>query len=60
MILEKLKAFIHFISLWFLIGVLVGGFAIHYYQKIQLTDATVMKCFIFNGVVYDIKERPKI
>lgn len=49
-------------AFWFLIiflaGVAVGCYTMQYYQKCQMEDAIMLKCFVFDKTPYDIKLRP--
>jgi predicted negative regulator of RcsB-dependent stress response len=59
--MENLRDLFHKIGFWFLIvfliGVVGGAYGMHIYQKYQLNDSVLLKAFVLDKKVYDIKER---
>ena len=53
---------LHKIGFWFLvffmIGCVLGGDAIHKYHHCQMSEAAMVGGFVFDGKVFDIKKRP--
>jgi hypothetical protein len=61
MMQEIVNAF-HKMGFWFLIffmvGCVFGGYAIHKYQKVQMTESIQIGGFVFDSKVFDVKRRP--
>lgn len=49
-------------AVWFLIifmmGFILGGYAMHRFQRWQIEEAIILKAFVFEKLPYDIKVRP--
>jgi hypothetical protein len=59
---DELKARIHKIGFWLLIvlmiGIVIGSYGMHCYQKLQMSQAVQLKAFVFNNQVYVVELRP--
>lgn len=58
---RNVSTMFHKVGFWILILLIVGGFlggsAMSMYQKSQMNDAIMLGGFVYNGKVFDIKER---
>ena len=61
MMQEIANAF-HKMGFWFLIffmiGCLLGGYAIHKYQNYQMSEAVMVGGLVYDNKVFDLKRRP--
>ena len=61
MMQEIVNAF-HKMGFWFLIffmiGCLLGGYAIHKYQNYQMSEAVMIGGMMYDNKVFDLKRRP--
>ncbi len=63
--MSNIGGVLHKIGFWFIVlvlsGVLLGGFAMNWYQNVQMDKAILLGGFVYgkDSKVYDIKERIK-
>jgi uncharacterized membrane protein YraQ (UPF0718 family) len=59
--LQNVSAMFHKVGFWvlvlILIGTFIGGTAMTWYQKSQMNNAIMLGGFVYDGKVFDIKER---
>lgn len=59
--MNKLKELFHAIGFWFLIvmflGMFLGSYGMHYYQKMRVQEAIKLGCFVSDKKIYEVKER---
>jgi len=59
--MENLKRTLHTFGFWFLIfflsGMIAGGYSSYLFQKKQLDDAVKVGGIVMGGRVYEVKER---
>lgn len=59
---DKFKAFVSSAMFFGLVGIVIGsivvGYGMYYYQSYRVGEAVVLKCFLYKDKVYQITERP--